>query len=82
MKRLLLVPVGIGLHLAVLSCGSHPPPDPKDLASCLAELNAELGAATTCDAIVRSITTVVSRNSKCSELLLHGLRCDAPKDGG
>lgn len=82
MKRLLwLVPVGISLHLGAVSCSGNPPPDPNDIASCLAELNGELGGATTCEAIVRAITTVVSRDGRCSKLLLHGLKCEG-KDGG
>lgn len=75
--------LGIGAHAMVMSCSGKAPLPPEDVAACLAQFNGELGGATTCDAIVRSIAAVISRDSKCSELLMHGLRCEAPKkDGG
>jgi hypothetical protein len=63
---------------------SHPKPLPsQDIAICLAQFNGELAGQVSCDAIIRSIAAVLSRDAKCSELLLHGLRCEqGPKDGG
>lgn len=66
-----------------VACGNPKPLPPQDVAICLAQFNGELAGQTSCDAIIRSIAVVLARDSRCSELLLHGLRCEqGPKDGG
>lgn len=75
-RRLLLLAI-------VAGCGGNPPPQPAEIAECLVKMNLELAGASSCEAIVKAITTVVSQDKKCSELLLHGLKCTtAGKDGG
>jgi hypothetical protein len=70
------------LLLLTLGCGGHPQLPPEKLALCLTRMNDRLMGRTSCEDIVKAITSVVSEDSACSELLFHGLKCEGPKDGG
>ena len=82
---LLLIAVAASVTLlgvAGVSCGSHPQLPPADVTFCLMKMNAALDGKISCEAIVKAITDVVSQDQKCSDLLLHGLKCTDGRDGG
>jgi hypothetical protein len=81
-------PLPVLLALLLLGCGGsqHPQLPPDKVALCLVRLNDRLAGQTSCDAIVKSIASVVAEDNECSDLLLHGLKCEAVaaagRDGG
>lgn len=71
------------LGIAAVACGAgHPQLPPADVTMCLMKMNAALDGKVSCEAIVKAITDVVSQDQKCSDLLLHGLKCTDGRDGG
>ena len=78
----LVVALGTFGGVALVACAGRDAPPPQDISLCLLKMNAALNGASTCEAIVRAITSTVIDDPRCSELLLHGLQCTGPKDGG
>lgn len=72
---------GLLLLFVLPHCGSRQPP-PQKVLVCLVRMNERLAGRSDCQSIVQTIASVVSEDSECSELLLHGLKCEAGKDGG
>lgn len=73
--------IGLLFLSALQSCGGHSYPPQEKIIACLAKMNERLDGGTSCDAIVKAISSVVAEDGACSELLLHGLHCDRV-DGG
>ena len=68
--------------VAGVSCAGHPQLPPDKLAICLFRMNDRLAGKTSCEDIVKAITSVVSEDNACSDLVFHNLKCENAKDGG